>query len=247
MRGLLDALERKFHLARALRRWRKRVGRMSDRPVPAGPDISQFQGSVNFRQVADAAEFVFVKATEGVTFDDPAFDGARLRAIREAAKAEGLLVGYYHFARPDNNDPRAEARHFVRRVRECGGRLGKRRRLAFLRTELPGVLDYEVADDQGADDGWVAAWVDEYRHVTGHSPIVYGGSVLRERTSKSFGCRLWLAAYVADPDPYVPAAWRAMGWKFWQFTDRGSCPGISGPCDMNRFKGRLRDLIRLAV
>jgi hypothetical protein len=64
---------------------------------------------IDWRRVRAAGfEFAFLKATERRrTFDDERFG-----FNRRAAKAAGFVVGAYHFARPDNNSPEAEAQHF---------------------------------------------------------------------------------------------------------------------------------------
>ena len=56
-------------------------------------DISQHQGHPNFRTIKDAGIVgVIHKATEGVGFHDAVY-----AANKQAAKAEGLLWGAYHF------------------------------------------------------------------------------------------------------------------------------------------------------
>jgi hypothetical protein len=37
---------------------------------------------------------------------------------------------------------------------------------------------------------------------------------------------LWLAAYVNNPDKYLPKAWSSQGWAIWQNTDRGPVAGV---------------------
>lgn len=235
--------------------WRKlkrKVRRLRGTKPNAGPDVSSFQGNIDWNAVADFADFALIKITEGRTVEDP----NRLKNSAAAAKTEGLLIAPYHFAHPDNNDPRIEARHFVATARQAGFRLGHQRRGLFRRTELPGVLDYEVADPQRHDDKWIADFVDEYQKLTGQKPIIYGGSVLSERTTKNFGCRLWRAAYQQHYDAGLnPHGWWKIGPTFWQYTDGQipnpaagpkSCPGI-GPCDMSLFRGTRRELLSLAT
>lgn len=199
-----------------------------------GIDVSGNNGRVGWLRARKDAGFAFIKATEGKTFTDP-----RLKRNRRwGRRAFGWRVGFYHFARPDNNNARDEARHFVRAVRAAGGNPGRN-----------GVLDYEVPHPGGDDDAWIKAWVDEYHKLTGERPIIYGGSVLRAKTHATFGCPLWLAAYVSSPWGWVPSQWQhgPHQLKIWQYTDKGSCQGISGPVDRNVFFGDRADLKRLLV
>lgn len=240
---------------RAYRRFRRKVRRIGRTTPNPGPDVSMWNPSVDWDKVAEYSDFIFLKASEGRTFEDPKLV-ERLAAARKASQSEGLLVGYYHFARPDNNKPRDEARHFVETVREAGGYLGPQRRGLLRRTELPGVLDYEVYHPSNRDQTWIAEFVDEYKKLTGHAPIIYGGHVVRERTSLDFGCPLWLAAYVSELSPaLLPVGWWKAGPTFWQYTDGKlptqaagpkECPGI-GPCDMNMYRGNRRSLLSLAI
>ena len=71
---------------------------MAQRPL--GTDVSHYQGSgINWATVKSAGvTFAWAKATESTSFTDSAF------AINEAnAKAAGVLIGAYHFARPSSH------------------------------------------------------------------------------------------------------------------------------------------------
>lgn len=252
-RSRLSSLPNKSRAYRRLRRKVRRIGQTVPNP---GPDVSQWNAGINWNKVAEHSDFVFLKASEGRTWEDPTLV-ERIDLARQAAQKEGLLVGYYHFARPDNNKPRAEARHFVNTVREAGGYLGPKRVGWLRRNEMPGVLDYEVYHPDEKDQRWIAEWVDEYKKLTGQTPIIYGGSVLRERTEIDFGgCPLWIAAYVSELSPaLLPGGWWKAGPTFWQYTDGSApsnpagpteCPGI-GPCDMNFYRGDRKHLLKLSI
>ena len=55
---------------------------------------------------------------------------------------------------------------------------------------------------------------------------------------------LWLAQYRKN-DPTVPKPYAT--WTFWQHTESGKCPGITGNCDMNVFNGTLEQLAKLTI
>lgn len=205
-----------------------------------GADVSEHQGEIDWSAAASKIDFVFCKATEGLDYVDPRFTEARVRRVRSA----GILLGVYHFARPQpGRDPRAEAAHFVTTAIGRG---------ALRAGDLPGVLDIEWSKglDAEALGYWVGRFVNEYYQRTAHLPVIYTGSFWRDQMKnpdKDYGCSLWLAAYVSDPTPYVPVAWKDGGFDFWQYTDKGSVPGISGGVDLDRFRGTAAELLDLRI
>src|SRR5437016_7492950 len=87
--------------------------RMLSRPL--GVDVSSYQGTITTAEWTSAknAEYVFAwaKATEGLTFNDAQFTNTE-----STAKAAGVYIGAYHFARYDNQQgtsgASSEAAHF---------------------------------------------------------------------------------------------------------------------------------------
>ena len=65
----------------------------------AGIDVSKHNGDIDFDEVRDDDyQFVFIKASEGKTYRDDAFD-----RNYSGAKAAGLKVGAYHFFRKNRS------------------------------------------------------------------------------------------------------------------------------------------------
>ena len=58
-----------------------------------GIDVSHHNGNINWEQVPDV-EFVYIKATEGVTYVDPMY-----QQNIKGARAKKLRVGAYHYFR----------------------------------------------------------------------------------------------------------------------------------------------------
>ena len=245
----------------ARRELRARVEAIGGSPAVPFADISNNNDitPAMIRAYAENHDVLVVKATEGRTWTDD-----KLAMFVKAAKDAGLIVAPYHFARPDNNDPVSEARHFVQTCRAAGLRLGPRRKFWYERDELPGILDYEVAHPRGADAGWINDFMREYRRLTKHGVakwkgaedpvtsncLLYGGSVVREKVSNKIGALYWLAAYTTTPAPYWPSGLPKKYRLAWQFTDKGRFKAF-GPrdTDRNRFVGnlKLRDILRLAT
>ena len=184
--------------------------------VSRGIDVSVHQGTPSFAAVKAAGNrFAVCKATEGLTYEDPAFE-QNWKAIKRA----GLVRGAYHFARPQpGRSGRDEARHFLSVAR-------------FQKGDLRPVLDIETSVGLGtaALDRFVSDFVAEVKDQLGVTPIIYTGSWWpHHRLSNSHGCPLWLAAYVRDPDPYVPTSWTT--WDIWQYSSTARMQGVRGNVD----------------
>jgi GH25 family lysozyme M1 (1,4-beta-N-acetylmuramidase) len=199
-------------------------------PTVPGIDVSHWQGSIDWRRVADSGRrFVFLKATDGHAFLDPTF-----ATNRAGARANGLLVGAYHFARPDpsKGDAAEEARWFVSQADPKPGNL------------LP-VLDLETSEglDQQGVTLWARRFTAEVRRLTGVTPLVYTspyGWMSRTGDSRALardGAPLWIAHWGVDA-PLLPAGnWNGNGWRVWQHTSDGRVPGIVGRVDLDVVPG----------
>lgn len=196
-----------------------------------GIDVSHWQNTIDWSAVAAAGNrFAFIKATERQTYDDPMYE-----TNRAAAKAAGLRVGAYHFARPDTttNDAVIEADHFVDVAAPRSG-------------EIYPVLDLEVSGglDTATLTQWVWDFLDEVKARTRLTVIIYTNPNFWRTSmgdSSEFATGgypgLWIAHWDAQ-SPDIPGNdWGGHGATFWQYSNCGSVPGISGCVDLDRFKG----------
>ena len=195
-----------------------------------GIDVSHWQGEIDWDRVANAGkEFAYLKSTDDIDYVDETFAFNRAQA-----KANGLSVGAYHFARPDPSagDAVREARWFVRRTNPRPGEL------------LP-VLDIETSDGltQAQMTTWASRWVEEVRDLTGVTPMVYTspyGWMERFGDTRRIareGSPLWVAHWGVT-SPLVPAGnWDGNGWVMWQYTSQGHVAGIAGDVDLDRLVG----------
>lgn len=183
-------------------------------------DLSNVNGPVDWHAIRRAGiTGAFLKATEGVSFDDELF-----HLHRRQAAAVGIRAGAYHFARPDHNGPIAEARHFAKVV----GRIGAR--------ELRPVLDLETHADEDLA-AWARQWNHTVRRLLDVGPLFYTypafAAGLNLRTPIGYG--LWLASYGRDDGrehPYtIPRPWRAAVAH--QFTSRARLAGAAGYVDLS--------------
>jgi len=206
---------------------------------PQGIDVSHHQGSINWQLVYNSGKvFAFVKATEGYTYDDP-----RFTANMQNGKNAGMLMGAYHFARPDNNSPEDEADHFVQ---VAGPYIGD--------GYLPPVLDLE--DPPGKDlknlftsqqlTRWVQTWMERVEQLTGVRPILYTNRRYTTWLQPSLTVyKLWIAEPDDNTDPPDNLGiWP--DWAFKQFSWTGNVPGIAGDVDLDIFNGTYEELEAMA-
>ncbi|MFR9730143.1 GH25 family lysozyme [Saccharopolyspora sp. MS10] len=212
-------------------------------PVPGPPakgiDVSNHNGSVDWKQVAaDGQNFAFVLATDGTDFTSPKY-----AEQYHGAKAAGLLAAPYHFARPDESAEAQADRLLAVADHQQDGK------------SLPPVLDLEVDPSGGGCYGlsvpamhrWTDAFTEKIKSATGTDPIIYANPSFWNEcmggTDSYSDHPLWLASYGVD-EPSVPQGFR--DWNFWQYTEDGSVPGVSGDVDQNHFQGSVGDLMKLA-
>lgn len=197
-------------------------GAVPDREVyPArGIDISHHNGDIDFEKVASEeadVAFVYLKATEGTDFIDPAF----VRNSRLSVAA-GLPTGAYHFFRYDT-DGELQALNFLHAL--------KGRSLS-----LPPAIDVE---DWGNPDGHTTALIVErlramtgYLERSGYSPVIYTNLDGYHRLIKgNFDhLPLWISSF-SDPPLDTDAA--NIRWSLWQYSHRGDVAGIPAATDLN--------------
>jgi GH25 family lysozyme M1 (1,4-beta-N-acetylmuramidase) len=198
----------------------------SARALEMGIDISHYQGTINWGQVAadpKAIKFAFMKATEDTNYTDPTFN-----TNLAGAKAAGILAGPYHFCRLDSNssdpvaDGAAEANYFLTKIKSK----------YQSNTYLPPVADVEswptgltTAALKTLTTNWTDSFSDTIYNALGVRPLVY--------TSQSKATSLFASPVPAE-EPLWVAAWHSNGtasppsnasvspwgtWKFWQWSD----------------------------
>ena len=210
------------------------------KPRPAGSrffaDIYEGDSTFDAKKYrASGCDLIVLKASEGHTYQDPSYVGRV-----HAARAAGLIVYSYHFARPGNgNTPADEAANFAGQVRKAGTMPTDRL-----------ILDWEDPKFDGKPgDLWIQGFIRELAKLGFTLRILYSGGPYIEGTVKAWptdethkALKYWHAAYTAHPESNVPAIASHHLWAV-QFTDgqSGNQPhqaaGI-GPCDLSYIKGR---------
>jgi lysozyme len=223
----------------------KTLGHMGNEVYP-GIDLSSHNGEVDFTKVVRAGvKYAWIKVTEGTTHVNPGFQ----KKFEDARKA-GLIVGAYHFARPDTyaGDPKDwknEADNFLKQLEvarlECG--------------DLVPVVDLEqgLKTDDNYNCEWYLNWLDYVGCQTKTRPVIYtarwawqlyimkGSNELQNQLSTY---PLWLASYNEGVQPErTTTLWNK--WDIWQWTGSGTVPGVTGRCDQNWMAGGQLNKLRV--
>lgn len=204
-----------------------------------GIDVSHWQGTIDWTLVGnDGYVFSWVKATEGMTYTDPKF----FTNIEDGITA-GLIMGAYHFARPDNNSAQQDATNFLNNAADYIG-------TGF----LPPVLDLENPYSNGQAilltemftseelSLWVQEWMNEVESETGVVPYLYINANYAAYLSSSLNTYgLWFAQPDQNLDPPSNIGpWEDYGFK--QYSWWGDVSGITGDVDLNVFNGSAEEL-----
>jgi lysozyme len=221
-------------LAQELESTKARLADLEANVVKGGPDVSSVQGDVNWPAVKGAGyDICFPKVADGDVVD-ATFSAARIANIKSA----GLSYAPYYFGRvasPANNqrNGRLEAAMAVYFASRQGwGREG----------DLPLVYDFESANSQSVQDAatHLLKFIGGYRGLMTHYPIIYtmpaffaqiNAVLTADQRASVANCPLWVAHWDVLK-PTVPSPWS--DWTFWQYTNKGSVPGVTGPVDVSR-------------
>ncbi len=188
-----------------------------------GIDVSQHQGRIDWAQVkASGVDFAIIRCgfrgqTAGGIYEDTYF-----KTNVASATAAGIKVGIYFYSTAVNeNEALEEAAWVVSKIKTY-------------RITYPVVYDFEdfgayrCANVGGAQATSNALTFLNFVQANGYEPMMYANkSDITSRMSRSsFSCKFWLAHYTTQTD-YTG------NYNMWQYTSKGSVPGISGNVDMD--------------
>lgn len=187
-----------------------------------GIDLSAHNGYANLNAAAaEGYEFVFLKASEGVSHRDENFV-----LNYQKARHAGMKVGAYHFFRFDR-DGVEQAMNFVKSV-------GNRH------LDLGMVIDVEEeGNPKNVPLDSIKLRLEmmvEYLNMTGHRVTFYSNREGREKylLEDYPDLPLWICSFNSE---------NALNrdWTFWQYNHRGKVSGIRGNVDLNAFNGSRED------
>lgn len=184
----------------------------------AGIDVASWQGSPDWRKVAAAGVgFVYIKASEGASSSYPS-----LNSHYSGARAAGLAVGLYHYARVSKS-PEANADSFAAQINRLGAVAG----------HLPPCLDLE--EGSGNLAGWADAFIRRLRLKTGCKKVMLytGTSFFNTHLGEGWmdnDVSLWIAHYGKPPGK---PGYMSPRVSMHQYSQTGQVAGIAGPVDLD--------------
>ena len=189
-----------------------------------GIDVSKWNGTINWTEVKNAGiDFAMIRvgyrgSTQGTIVEDPYF-----RKNVNGAIKNGVKVGIYFFSMARTEEEAIqEAAWVVSAIRKYS-------------------ITYPVAYDL---ESWGTGRIADvsYTQLTnnaiaflgyiksqGYTPMMYASKYdfnCRWEKSRIKGCKYWLAHYTTQTD-YTGS------YQMWQYSSKGSVPGINGDVDMN--------------
>ena len=184
-----------------------------------GIDVSNHNGNINWSKVkADGVEVVYIKATEGTTYQDQ-----WLNSHYAGAKGVGLSTGFYHFL-VGTSQPESQAHNFYNQIKDK-------------KNDLIPCLDIEVS---GFDVGdYAIRFLKKFKELSGMGMVIYTGAYfsrdnLPMEIKKNYP--LWLAHYGVEPwksNLVALAGFTILAGH--QYTEKGHINGINTNVDMNVF------------
>ena len=192
----------------------------SNNEIYEGIDVSRWQGTINFQEVANSGiDIVYIKATQGTTYVSPLFEEQYTNA-----RNNGLKIGFYHYVTARTvEQARNEAQFFASKI--SGKQVDCKLAMDF---EEFGNLSTEEINAIGL------AFIKRLEEIT-NKPVVVYSNTYTARTiwnGEITNYPLWVAEYgVSRPEDN--GKWNT--YVGWQYTNMGNISGINGNVDRNRF------------
>ena len=191
-----------------------------------GIDVSHYQGRIDWKRVGEGSRisYVYIKATEGSSYVDDTY-----RYNLQGAKAAGLSVGSYHFYRP-NVSPEEQLANI-------------RQNILPDEQDLVPIIDIEhrgnVSEEKFIAD--LTTLLQGVEKLFGRKPLLYSYQNFYNRhfTGRFRQYEWMIAKYQSEP----PILTDGRDFVMWQYTSKGSMPGINGHVD----RSCLMDHYQLSV
>ncbi|MDR3645257.1 MAG: GH25 family lysozyme [Clostridia bacterium] len=181
-----------------------------------GIDASHYQGDISWRAVAESGnvKFVYLKATEGKSYQDPNFS-----EYWSGASKFGLTEGAYHYYSQSSTGAE-QASNFIATVPKAKGK-------------LPPAIDIETSITTQSD--FKTQLADYVRLVTAHygqKPVFYVPPKVYNMLYDDYkGYSFWVIDISGSPT--------VNGWAFWQYSEKGTVGGVDSKVDLDRYRGSL--------
>lgn len=198
-----------------------------------GIDVSEYQGKIDFAglqlQIQNRRiEFIVVRATMGKDGVD-----ARYKRNWEGFRTLPVMRGAYHYYRPNENST-LQAQNFIKTAKLKSG-------------DMIPVLDIEkhstIQSKEKLREG-LKNWLRIVEEHYGVKPMIYTGDSFFWEVLHNHGFDaypIWVANYNPILEP------ETQDWIIWQFSEKGSLPGIREKIDLNVLVGGEEELESLLI
>jgi lysozyme len=167
-------------------------------------------------------EFVFLKASEGITLQDKMFEEYSKELIKR-----NVCFGAYHYFVADISGSE-QAKNFLNSI-------------SNVKVKLPYVIDIEKYTDRDVAIKNLNTFIQTINNEKDHEIMIYTNvSTYYDLIvgNDLDHLPLWIASYRID-EPQLPK-----DFLFWQYTDRGRLKGINTKIDLNVFNGSYNGWIK---
>lgn len=180
-----------------------------------GIDISNHNGTIDFKKVRDSGiELVYIKATEGTTYQDP-----YLEINYNNAMGVNLKVGFYHFL-VKTSSPETQADNFYNKIKN---------KVSTLKPSL----DLEVSGFDVTD--YALRFIKRFEELCNLKVVIYSSPyfINDNLDSRLDKYPLWVAHYGVS-NPMNNDIWGS-DYVGHQYSETGKVDGINGYCDLDNF------------
>lgn len=194
-----------------------------------GIDVSIYQGDIDWDAVKESGvEFAIIRCGFRGYVTGSMNEDANFKKNIEGAKRAGIKVGVYFFSQATDVEEALEEAEFCVNL------------LEGYELDYPVIYDWEIVNDKDGDVVRTAeilpdsltnnALVFAQRvRLAGFKPAVYANkktAIWKYDLSRLEGIDIWLAEYSDAPTYFY-------GFDMWQYSSKGSVPGINGNVDLN--------------
>ena len=204
--------------------------------ITFGIDVARYQGTVDWAQVAaSGVDFAMVRVGYRINDSREIQADTNARYNMQEAQKNGIKLGVYFFSTAASEAEAVEEADWTADY------------IAQYQITYP--VAYDCEGFEKADSAQVALTKTERTdialaymkriHDRGYTPMFYAamGELAGEakwETSKIENlCKIWVSQYPATPYPQTEKSSYGGVHAMWQYTNRGTVPGISRPVDVN--------------
>lgn len=197
----------------------------SSTPLLNGIDVSEWQGSIDYSEVAnDGIEVVYIRAGEGSGYVDPYY----LRNYN-GAKNNGIKVGFYHYVTAMSTEEAIQQADFFTSL--IGG-LDADCRLA---------VDFEQFGDLSVPEinNITLAFASRVEENTGKEVVIYSDAsnaidIFNQNVADNYP--IWVADYYVE-EPESNGKWDS--WVGFQYSNLGNINGINARVDLDYYTEQI--------